>query len=105
MTERKRQSGPDPTRERRRAPRDPESAPDSPPEPGDVPFAGSGIAPAAGEDERPLDTDEEAPARERHFQRRLAQEVAHPRSLAEHPDGSAPPLDRLTQELDPRKDL
>lgn len=100
MTESKRRSGPDPTRERRRAPRDPESAPDSPPEPGDIPFAGT-----AGEGERPLDTDEEAPPRAGNFQRRLAQEIAHPRSLAEHPDGSAPPLDRLTQDLDPRKDL
>jgi hypothetical protein len=93
MSERKRQSGPDPTRARRRAPRDPESAPDSPPQP------------AAGADERPLDTDEAAPPREGNFQRRLAREIAHPRSLAEHPDGSAPPLDRLTQDLDPRKDL
>jgi len=81
----------------------------------DVPLAGTGIAPVApdaarpvdtGEvarKERPLDTDEEAPRRGRNFQKRLAQEVEH--TLQEHPDGSAPPLDRLTQDLDPRKDL
>jgi hypothetical protein len=65
-------------------------------------------------DKRPLDTDEEGPARdtdeespggEDSLQRRLAEEIKHPRSLQEHPDGSAPPLDRLTRDLDPRKDL
>jgi hypothetical protein len=49
-------------------------------------------------DKRPLDTDEEGPARdtdeespggEDSFQRRLAEEIKHPRSLQEHPD--APP--------------
>jgi hypothetical protein len=47
----------------------------------------------------------ESPRRERNFRKRLADEVKHPRSLEEHPDGSAPPLDRLTQDLDPSKDL
>ncbi len=63
--------------------------------------------------ERPLPTresdkraaDEENPARPKSFQERLAEEVKHPRSLKEHPEGSAPPLDRLTQDLDPRKEL
>jgi hypothetical protein len=51
----------------------------------------------------PREGDEKAPQRGRNFQKRLAQEVEH--TLQEHPDGSAPPLDRLTQDLDPRKDL
>jgi hypothetical protein len=71
-------------------------------------------SPEGTTEQRPLDTDEEGPARdtdeessvrEGNFQKRLAEEIKHPRSLQEHPDGSAPPLDRLTQDLDPRKDL
>jgi hypothetical protein len=54
---------------------------------------------------RPRDTDEDTPGGKRSFRKRLAEEIKHPRSLQEHPDGSAPPLDRLTQDLDPRKDL
>jgi hypothetical protein len=49
------------------------------------------------------DTSEGAPERKRRFQKRLAEKVEQ--TLEEHPDGSAPPLDRLTQDLDPSKDL
>ena len=64
---------------------------------------GTGIAPVAPEDGRPVDAGKEAPRPERNFQKRLQEEVEH--TLQEHPDGSAPPLDRLTQDLDPNKDL
>lgn len=43
------------------------------------------------------------PERKRNFQKRLTEKVDQ--SLREHPDGSAPPLDRLTQDLDPSTDL
>jgi hypothetical protein len=61
--------------------------------------------PVAGHDEQPPDanTREGGPERKRRFQKRLAEKVDQ--SLKEHPDGSAPPLDRLTQDLDPNKDL
>jgi len=62
-------------------------------------------SPAASPEQRPRDTAEESPDDERKFRKRVAEEIKHPRSLQEHPDGSAPPLDRLTQDLDPRKDL
>jgi len=70
---------------------------------GDIPLAGAGIAPAAGDDDRPRDPDRQPPQDKRDFQKRVAEGVEH--SLQEHPDGSAPPLDRLTQDLDPAKDL
>jgi hypothetical protein len=71
----------------------------------DIPLVGSGVAPVAGQDERPpeRDTSKGAPERKRRFQKRLAEKVEQ--TLEEHPDGSAPPLDRLTQDLDPNKDL
>lgn len=71
----------------------------------DIPLAGAGVAPVAGHDERSPDGDtgEGAPERKRRFQKRLAEKVEQ--TLEEHPDGSAPPLDRLTQDLDPAKDL
>jgi hypothetical protein len=79
--------------------------PDPPRQPDDdVTLAGTGAAPASGDDVSPLGTDEEDPARPRDFRRRLAQEIEHP-SPQEHPDGSAPLLDRLTQDLDPSKDV
>jgi hypothetical protein len=56
-------------------------------------------------DRKQVPEPSETPRRERKFRKRLADEVKHPRSLQEHPDGSAPPLDRLTQDLDPSKDL
>jgi hypothetical protein len=59
--------------------------------------------PVSADDPHPLGTDEEDPARPRNLQQRLAQEIEHP-SPQEHPDGSAPLLDRLTQDVDPRKD-
>ena len=49
------------------------------------------------------DTGEGPPERKHRFRKRLAEKVEL--SLEEHPDGSAPPLDRLTQDLDPNKDL
>jgi hypothetical protein len=49
------------------------------------------------------DGGEDAPRRKGDFQKRVQEEVEH--SLQEHPDGSAPPLDRLTQDLDPNKEL
>jgi hypothetical protein len=58
--------------------------------------------PVSDDDPRPLGTDAEDPARPRDFRQRLAKEIEHP-SPPEHPDGSAPLLDRLTQDLDPRK--
>jgi len=64
---------------------------------------GAGVAPVAGHDERPAETTEGAPERKRKFQKRLSEKVDQ--SLKEHPDGSAPPLDRLTQDLDPSTDL
>ena len=78
-----------------------ESRPDSP----DIPLVGAGVAPVAGHDERSPDSDtsEGAPERKRRFQKRLAEKVEQ--TLEEHPEGSAPPLDRLTQDLDPAKDL
>jgi hypothetical protein len=80
---------------------DPESRPD----PRGIPLVGAGVAPIAGHDERASDpnTGDGAPERKRRFQKRLGEKVEQ--SLAEHPDGSAPPLDRLTQDLDPDKDL
>jgi len=68
-----------------------------------VPLVGTGVAPVAPDDRRPPDAGEEAPQRKSDFQKRVKEEVEH--SLQEHPDGSAPPLDRLTQDLDPNKDL
>ena len=68
-----------------------------------VPLVGTGIAPVAPDDRSLPDTGEEAPQRKGNFQKRIQEEVEH--SLQEHPDGSAPPLDRLTQDLDPKKDL
>jgi hypothetical protein len=70
---------------------------------GDIPLAGTGIAPVAGDDDRPRDTDQRSPQDKGDFQKRLAEAVEH--TLQEHPDGSAPPLDRLTQDRDPSKDL
>jgi hypothetical protein len=75
------------------------SRPDSP----DIPLVGAGVAPVAGHDERPAEAREGAPERKRKFQKRLSEKVDQ--SLKEHPDGSAPPLDRLTQDLDPSTDL
>ena len=71
----------------------------------DIPLVGAGVAPVAGQDERPpeRDTGEGTPERTHRSQKRLAEKVEQ--SGAEHPDGSAPPLDRLTQDLDPDKDL
>jgi hypothetical protein len=69
----------------------------------DIPLVGAGVAPVAGLDEQPDDTREGAPERKRQFEKRLSEKVDQ--SLAEHPDGSAPPLDRLTQDLDPSTDL
>lgn len=71
----------------------------------DIPLVGAGVAPVAGQDDRPADGDtgEGTPERKRRFQKRLSEKIDQ--SLAEHPDGSAPPLDRLTQDLDPNKDL
>jgi hypothetical protein len=71
----------------------------------DIPLVGAGVAPIAGQDECSPDanTTEGAPERKRRFQERLAEKVEQ--TLEEHPDGSAPPLDRLTQDLDPAKDL
>ena len=68
-----------------------------------VPLVGTGVAPVAPDDRGPPDAGEEAPQRKSDFQKRVKEEVEH--SLREHPDGSAPPLDRLTQDLDPNKDL
>jgi hypothetical protein len=68
----------------------------------DIPFVGAGVAPVAGP-ERPADAQDGAPERKRKFQKRLSEKVDQ--SLKEHPDGSAPPLDRLTQDLDPSTDL
>ena len=78
-----------------------ESRPDS----ADIPLVGAGVAPVAGHDERSPDagTGEGTPERKQRFQKRLAEKVEQ--TLEEHPDGSAPPLDRLTQDLDPNKDL
>jgi hypothetical protein len=75
------------------------------PDASDIPPVGAGVAPVAGHDERSpdVDTGEGAPERKRKFQKRLAEKVDQ--SLKEHPDGSAPPLDRLTQDLDPSTDL
>lgn len=70
---------------------------------GDIPLVGSGIAPVAGDDGRPPDSDREPVRGKLDFQKRVTEKVEH--SLQEHPDGSAPPLDRLTQDLDPAKDL
>jgi hypothetical protein len=67
----------------------------------EIPLVGAGVAPVAGHDERRADPG--APERKRNFQKRLTEKVDQ--SLKEHPDGSAPPLDRLTQDLDPSKDL
>jgi hypothetical protein len=75
-------------------------AADSMPDSADIPLVGAGVAPAAGHDERPA---EGAPERKRKFHKRLTEKVDQ--SLKEHPDGSAPPLDRLTQDLDPSTDL
>ena len=69
----------------------------------DIPLVGTGIAPVAGHEQQPSDSGEGAPERKRKFQKRLAEKVDQ--SLKEHPDGSAPPLDRLTQDLDPSTDL
>lgn len=69
----------------------------------DIPLVGTGVAPVAGDDDRPPDSAEQPPQDKPDFQKRLAEEVDH--TLQEHPDGSAPPLDRLTQDLDPSKDL
>ena len=69
----------------------------------DIPLVGAGVAPVAGPDEQPADTREGAPERKRKFEKRLSEKVDQ--SLTEHPDGSAPPLDRLTQDLDPSTDL
>jgi hypothetical protein len=77
---------------------DPSRQPDD-----DLTLADTGAAPVSGDDVSPLGTDEEDPARPRDFRRRLAQEIEHP-TPQEHPDGSAPLLDRLTQDLDPSKD-
>jgi hypothetical protein len=100
MTPRKRQSRDHQDRPARNP--DPSRRPDD-----DISLADAGAAPVDGDDESPLGTDEEDPARPRNLQRRLAQkieqEIEHP-SPQEHPDGSAPLLDRLTQDLDPRKD-
>jgi len=83
-----------------KAPRSrPKAASDSP----DIPLVGTGVAPVAPGDTQPAEAGEKAPRRKRNFQKRLQEEVEH--SLQEHPDGSAPPLDRLTQDLDPNKDL
>ena len=67
-----------------------------------VPLVGTGIAPVAPDDDRPADAGD-TPGRKGNFQKRVQEEVEH--SLQEHPDGSAPPLDRLTQDLDPNKEL
>ena len=76
------------------------SRPDSP----EIPLVGTGIAPVAGHDRRSPDANTGGtPERKHRFQKRLAEKVEQ--SLEEHPDGSAPPLDRLTQDLDPNKDL
>jgi len=71
----------------------------------DIPLVGAGVAPIAGQDERSPErnTGEGAPERKHRFRKRLAEKVEQ--TLKEHPDGSAPPLDRLTQDLDPAKDL
>ena len=68
-----------------------------------VPLVGAGVAPVAPDGRSPPDAGEEKPQRKDNFQKRVKEEVEH--SLQEHPDGSAPPLDRLTQDLDPNKDL
>ena len=68
-----------------------------------VPLVGTGVVPVAPDHRSPPDAGEEAPQRKGNFQKRIKEEVEH--SLQEHPDGSAPPLDRLTQDLDPNKDL
>jgi hypothetical protein len=75
------------------------------PDASDIPLVAAGVAPVAAHDEQLPDanTTEGAPERKRRFQKRLAEKVEQ--TLAEHPDGSAPPLDRLTQDLDPAKDL
>ena len=80
-------------------------AAESQPDPGGIPLVGAGVAPVAGHDERSPDADtgEGTPERRHRFQKRLAEKVEQ--TLEEHPDGSAPPLDRLTQDLDPGKDL
>ena len=80
----------------------------SPPTPGaarnsGVPLVGTGVAPVAPDDGPPADAGEEAPQSKGNFQKRLKEKVEQ--SVQEHPDGSAPPLDRLTQDLDPNKDL
>jgi hypothetical protein len=68
-----------------------------------VPLVGTGIAPVAPDDPGSSERGEEAPQRKGDFQKRIQEEVEQ--TLQEHPDGSAPPLDRLTQDLDPKKDL
>lgn len=85
--------------------RSPDAVRGKPPSADDIPLVGAGVAPVAGHDERPPDHDtgEGAPERKHRFQKRLAEKVEQ--TLEEHPDGSAPPLDRLTQDLDPAKDL
>jgi hypothetical protein len=71
----------------------------------DIPLVGARVAPVAGHDEQSphADTGEGVSERKQSFQKRLDEKVEQ--SRAEHPDGSAPPLDRLTQDLDPNKDL
>ena len=80
---------------------------DSPPKPGarSMPKPDIHPRPAPDRDVRSpeRDTGEGAPERKHRFQKRLAEKVEQ--TLEEHPDGSAPPLDRLTQDLDPSKDL
>jgi hypothetical protein len=68
-----------------------------------VHLVGTGIAPVAPDDTQPTDVGRDVPQRKGNFQKRVQEEVEH--TLQEHPDGSAPPLDRLTQDLDPNKDL
>jgi hypothetical protein len=94
---------------RKRQSRDHQDGPARNPDPSrqpddDITLADAGAAPVSGDDVSPLGTDEEDPARPRDFRRRLAAEIEHP-SPQEHPDGSAPLLDRLTQDLDPSKDV
>ena len=85
--------------------RSPDAARPKAPAADDIPLVGTGIAPVAGQDERSpeRDTGEGAPERKHRFRKRLGEKVEQ--TLEEHPDGSAPPLDRLTQDLDPSKDL
>lgn len=81
---------------RKRQSRDNQDGPARDPEPARRPASGDNVSPHG--------TDEEDPARPRDFRQRIAEEIEDP-SPQEHPDGSAPLLDRLTQDLDPSKDI